>query len=161
MGSSFPVSDEGSGAWLGCEGLRRVLWARDGLISWTGLLRTLFERFESNPHTIVRWMTTARPRDFGTIAQIIADHAAQGDAMGRHLMQTSARHVDVMAERLRVLGVQRLALMGGLSIKLEPFLSDETRNNLVAPRGDALSGALRLARGAVEGAAATPATWPQ
>jgi glutamate-1-semialdehyde aminotransferase len=36
--------------------------------------------------------------------------------------------------------------MGGLAGKLEPFLSDRLRLSLVAPSGDALSGALRLAR---------------
>ena len=42
-GWGFPVSDEGSGAWLGCEALRRVLWVRDGRISWTSSLRHIFE----------------------------------------------------------------------------------------------------------------------
>jgi hypothetical protein len=36
--------------------------------------------------------------------------------------------------------------MGGLASKLEPFLLDQLRSSLVAPSGDALSGALRLAR---------------
>ena len=41
-GWGFPVSDEGSGAWLGCEALRRVLWAHDGRMEWSPLLRTIF-----------------------------------------------------------------------------------------------------------------------
>ena len=41
-GWGLPVSDEGSGAWIGCEALRRVLWAHDGRIPWTGLLDELF-----------------------------------------------------------------------------------------------------------------------
>ena len=41
-GWGFPVSDEGSGAWLGCEAVRRVLWAHDGLIPWTDFLRSVY-----------------------------------------------------------------------------------------------------------------------
>jgi glucosamine kinase len=49
-GWGWPISDEGSGAWLGCEALRRTLWACDGRIAWTPLLRSLFARFQSDPH---------------------------------------------------------------------------------------------------------------
>ena len=65
-GWGFPVSDEGSGAWLGCEVVRRVLWAHDGRAPWTGLLRGVFEQFNSDPHAIVRWMGSARPREFAS-----------------------------------------------------------------------------------------------
>ena len=44
-GWGLPISDEGSGAWLGIEALRRVLWAADGRIPWTPLLQLLFADF--------------------------------------------------------------------------------------------------------------------
>lgn len=145
-GWGFPVSDEGSGAWLGCEAVRRVLWAYDGRIAWTGLTKSLLERFEGDPHAIVRWMGQARPRDFGSLAPAIIAYAGRGDPVGRELMQDAARHVDVMAQRLAALGVPRLALSGGLAPSIEPWLAASTRELLVAPLGDALSGALLLAR---------------
>src|SRR5262249_44970726 len=37
-GWGFPVSDEGSGAWLGSAALRRALAALDGRAAWTPLL---------------------------------------------------------------------------------------------------------------------------
>ena len=43
------VSDEGGGAWLGCEALRRVLWALDGRIPWTPLLTAVFEQYARTP----------------------------------------------------------------------------------------------------------------
>ncbi|MFN3622822.1 MAG: BadF/BadG/BcrA/BcrD ATPase family protein [Hyphomicrobium sp.] len=145
-GWGFPVSDEGSGAWLGCEAARRVLWAYDGRIAWTDLTKSLLERFEGDPHAIVRWMGQARPRDFGSLAPVIIAYAGRGDPVGRELMQDAARHVDVMAQRLATLGVPRLALSGGLAASIEPWLAPSTRELLVAPLGDALSGALLLAR---------------
>ena len=45
----MPISDEGSGAWLGCEAVRRLLWALDGRIASTGLLRALGEKFGNDP----------------------------------------------------------------------------------------------------------------
>ena len=145
-GWGFPVSDEGSGAWLGCEAVRRVLWAQDGLIDWTSSLRRIFERFGSDPHAIVRWTSTARPRDFGTLAPIIAEAALQDDPVARELMLLAAQHINLIAARLIGLGVSRLSLMGGLATEIAPFLSDQAKSVLVRPAGDALSGALRLAR---------------
>ena len=149
-GWGFPISDEGSGAWIGCEAVRRVLWAHDGLISWTGFLSAVFERFDSDTHTIVRWMTTARPHEFAAIAPVVAEYAEHGDHEANALMRRAAEWIDAIAARLKVFGVPRLSLMGGLAAKLEPFLSAKTKRALVAPAGDALSGALHLARAEAE-----------
>jgi glucosamine kinase len=150
-GWGFPISDEGSGASLGCEALRRVLWAHDGLIPWTGLLRTLFERFEWGSYGIVQWMSDARPRDFASLAPTIVEHAGRGDAVACELMQSAAAHIDTVATRLRTLGVPRLSLFGGLANSILPFLSHQTRSGLVAAKGDALDGALQLARAEAAG----------
>jgi glucosamine kinase len=145
-GWGFPISDEGSGAWIGCEAIRRVLLAVDGLASWTHLLSAVFSRFSLDPHRIVHWMGTARPQDFAALAPIVVEHALSGDSEAVALMERAAHHIDAIATRLIHLGVPRLSLMGGLADKLKPFLSTQTRIALVAPAGDALSGALHLAR---------------
>jgi glucosamine kinase len=144
-GWGFPISDEGSGAWLGYQALRRTLRAHDGMIGWTGLLRSTFARFDSDPHAIVRWMTTARPRDFAALAPLVVEHQLRQDCVADELMLRAAAHVDAMATRLLDLGAWRLALMGGLATHVAPLVSDATRQRLVSPAGDALSGALRLA----------------
>lgn len=145
-GWGFPVSDEGSGAWLGCEAARRVLWAYDGRTPWTGLLKRVLERFDGDPHAIVRWMGQARPRDFAVLAPLVLEYAARDDIAARELLRGAAHHIDVIAERLATLGVPRLALAGGLASGIEPWLAPTTRELLVSPEGDALSGALHLAR---------------
>jgi len=145
-GWGFPISDEGSGAWIGCETVRGVLWAHDGLIPWGGLLRTVFDHFDCDAHKIVRWMGTALPRDFGAIAPLVVAHARDGDPEACDLMRRAGACIDRIAMRLGELGVARLSLMGGLAAKLEPYLSPSTKGALVAPMGDAVSGALHLAR---------------
>ena len=155
-GWGFPVSDEGSGAWLGCEAARRVLWAHDGRIPWSGLLETLYERFSCDPHTIVRWMGTARPRDFAGLAPLILDYGARDDAAACELLRLAAGHIDVTGERLSELGISRLALVGGIAQGIEPWLAPATKKLLVPAEGDALTGALRLARREAEAARLTP-----
>jgi glucosamine kinase len=152
-GWGFPVSDEGSGAWLGCELLRRVLWAHDGRIAWTGLLTRAFERFECDGHAIVRWMGAARPGDFASLAPLVAEHAAQNDPAACELMRLAAEHIEALTMRLRAFGADRVALMGGLAPSIVPWLKSDIKNGLVPAAADALTGAVDLARAqAVQGA---------
>jgi glucosamine kinase len=153
-GWGFPVSDEGSGAWLGIELVRRVLWAHDGRIAWTPLLKQVFAEFSSDPHAIVRWMGPARPKDFAAFAPFAVAHALTGDPAGRELMRLAAGHIATLVDRLIALGAPRVALSGGLAASIEPWLSEKTRRLLVPPEGDALTGAVDLARAAARSEAA-------
>jgi glucosamine kinase len=145
-GWGLMLSDDGSAAWLGREAMRRVLWAHDGRIASTALLTHLFGEFDADPYAIVRWAANARPGDFGRLAPLIVEHAARRDPVAIELMQQAASHIDVLAARLAALGAERLALFGGLGPQLESWLAPETRQHLVTPAGDALAGALHLAR---------------
>jgi glucosamine kinase len=149
-GWGWPISDEGSGAWLGCEALRRTLWAYDGRIAWTLLLRSLFARFRSDPHAVVAWMTNALPKDFASFAPEIIEHGCANDPVAVELLRLAGGHIDALARVLVNRGVDRLSLVGGLAASIEPWLADATRHHLVAPRGDAVDGALQVAREAAE-----------
>jgi glucosamine kinase len=145
-GWGLSLSDEGSGAWLGREAMRRVLWAHDGRIAWSGLLTRLFEEFNRDPHAIVRWAAAAKPADFGRLAPFVVEHMARDDPAAILLLRQAAQQIDSLAARLVSLGAERIALVGGLARYIEPRLADETRRHLVAPEGDAVAGALQLAR---------------
>jgi glucosamine kinase len=153
-GWGLPVSDEGSGAWLGCEALRRALWAHDQRIAWTGLLKAVFARFDNDAHAIVRWALHAPPRDFASLAPLVTGYAERQDAAAVELMRLGGAHLDALAARLFALGAERLSLFGGLAPHMTPWLAGATRMHLVPPAGDALDGALQLARAAAESAAA-------
>src|SRR5438309_278861 len=84
--------------------------AQAGLGEWTSLLDTLFEQWQRDPHAIVRWTSNASPRDFGTLAPLVVEHASRGDAAGAELMRLAAGHMDALAARLIALGAHRLAL---------------------------------------------------
>jgi glucosamine kinase len=61
-------------------------------------------------------------------------------------MRAAATHIDGIAARLVQLGIPRLALAGGIADGIEPWLAPAIRQHLVTPQGDALSGALQMAR---------------
>jgi glucosamine kinase len=147
-GWGLPISDEGSGAWLGCEALRRVLWALDGRIASTEFLSALAAEFGNDPHAIVHWTQTATPGDFASLAPRAFDHARRGDPVASELIALAARHIDALAARLAETGAIRLSLVGGCAAPLRPYLAEATRSHLVEPAGDALDGAVQVARSA-------------
>jgi glucosamine kinase len=152
-GWGVELSDEGSGAWIGREALRRVLAAHDGRIAWTALLRAVFERYDCDPHAVVRFAARASSRDLGALAPAVAE-AARDDAAAIEIMHLAAGHIDTIATRLIELGVPRLSLMGGLAPHIEGLLPAIIRRHLATPLGDALDGALLLARAAAAQSAA-------
>jgi glucosamine kinase len=147
-GWGLELSDDGSGAWIGREVLRRVLLAQDGRAPWTALLRAVFESFGADPHAIVAWAARARPGDFGALAPQVVHHAARHDDVALALLRLAAAHIEALAMRLITLGAPRLSLSGGLAPHIVGFLSEPTRAKFVPPQGDALDGALLLARAA-------------
>ncbi|MGN6748592.1 MAG: BadF/BadG/BcrA/BcrD ATPase family protein [Xanthobacteraceae bacterium] len=149
-GWGLPISDEGSGSWVGSEALRRVLWAHDGRIAWTPLLRALFADLSNDPHAIVGWTAGASPREFGAFAPRVADFARHDDPVAIELMRAAAAHIDALAARLIALGVPRLALVGGFSGAVETWLAKQTTSRLLEPIGDAVQGAVTLARSAAQ-----------
>ena len=147
-GWGLPLSDEGSAAWLGREALGQALRYHDGRIAPTALLRRLLDEFAGDPFAIVRWADSARPAEFGRLAPLVVEHATQLDPAAVELMERAAHHIDRLAARLIAFDVERIALAGGLAPQLEGWLAPQTRKYLVAPQGDALAGALRLAQSA-------------
>jgi glucosamine kinase len=149
-GWGTPISDEGSGAWLGQEAIRRLLWAFDGRLAWSDSLHELGDKFGNDPHAVAAWAQSARPGDFGSLAPAVFEHAACADSIAQELVRRAAAHIDAIAARLVAVGATRLALVGGCAPLLLPLLDARTRSHLVEPAGDALSGALRLARSVAE-----------
>ena len=70
---------------------------------------------------------------------------AAPDAVAGQARALAAPLQDLTA-RLIALGADRVALVGGLAPHLEAWLAPETRRHLAMPEGDALAGALQLAR---------------
>lgn len=145
-GYGFPISDEGSGADLGLQAVRLALRAHDGRIEKTALLGEVMRRFHDDPSEAVAWMDRATATDYATFAPLVVRHADQGDAAGRRIVQAAAEQIDALVRALFEQGAPRVALLGGLASAIEPWLSPDVRRRLKPADGDAVSGAIILAR---------------
>jgi glucosamine kinase len=148
-GYGFPISDEGSGAALGLHAIQLALRARDGRQTESSLTREILTRFDNDVTAMVAWMDKAGATDYAVFAPLVMRHANDGDPTGRRVVQDAAAEIDTMARTLMARGAPRLAIIGGLASAMEEWLSPDVRRSLSAPLGDAVDGALSLARGAV------------
>lgn len=145
-GYGFPISDEGSGADLGLKAVQLALRAHDGRHEPTALLAEVMQRFESDPMEAVAWMDRASATDYAALAPMVMRHADQGDPVGRRIVQSAAEQIDTLVRVLFEKGAPRVTLLGGLSSPLEPWLSPDVRRRLKPADGDAVSGAIILAK---------------
>lgn len=148
-GYGFPMSDEGSGADLGLRAIRLALRAHDGRIRTTNLTRDIMALFHEDPFEAVSWADRATATDYAKLAPLIMDHAEQGDHVGKHVLKYAAQEIDALARRLVSFGAERIALLGGVAPRMTNFLAQDVRAHLVPRRGDALDGALLLARNSI------------
>ena len=145
-GYGFPISDEGSGADLGLHAIRLALRAHDERAVGTSLTRDVLMRFHNDPFEAVAWMDRATATEYATFAPLVMRHADAGDPIARRIVRDAAEQIDELVRRLLECGAARVALLGGLASSVQPWLAPDVQRRLVAVEGDAVDGALRLAR---------------
>ena len=150
-GYGAEVSDEASGQRLGREAIRRSLWAQDGRARMSPLATAILKRFNDSVEEIIAFATTARPVDYGRFVPLVLEHAEKGDPLGLALVSEAAADAVGIIERLIEVGAPSVCLIGGLAEPLSRWLPPQIRARLSTPKGDALDGAILMARRAVEG----------
>jgi glucosamine kinase len=145
-GYGFPISDEGSGADLGLQAIRLALRSSDGRALATDLTREVMSRFGDDAFEAIAWMDRATATDYATFAPLVMRCANDGDPAGREIVRQAAEQIDELVRRLVERGAPRIALVGGLASPLEPWLAPDVQRLLSPIQGDALEGALNLAR---------------
>jgi glucosamine kinase len=145
-GYGFPISDEGSGADLGLHAIRLALRAYDQRLVGTGFTREVMMRFHNDPYDAVAWMDHATATDYASFAPTVMRHADSGDSVARRIVRDAAEQIDELVRRLSECGAARIALLGGLASPIQPWLAPDVQRRLVPVEGDAVDGALHLAR---------------
>ena len=157
-GWGWLLGDEGSGQWLGRLGYAAALRALDGSGRRTALLPALQRSLRLRSSAgLARLPRPTTPAEFGALAPLVLAAAAGGDAVARELVGRGAadlaRQTAAVAHRLR-LRRPRVAY-GGSVLTSGPVLRRALQRalrvelpgaRLFPPAGDALDGALRLAR---------------
>lgn len=145
-GWGFALSDDGSGAILGRAAVRRTFLAHDGIEPATALTAAIMQSFNSDLSVMLDWAATATPRDWAAFARMVFQYAGEEDVIALELVRESAHRTQRMLDRMRSLGARRVSLMGGLALPIRPYLAPQPDAGLVSPQGDALDGAMWLAR---------------
>ncbi len=145
-GYGFPISDEGSGADLGLHAIRVALRAYDERAVTSGLTRDVMMRFHDDAFEAVAWMDQATATEYATFAPLVMRHADAGDPVARRIVRDAAEQIDELVRRLVECGAPRVTLLGGLASSIQPWLAPDVQRRLVAAEGDAVDGALHLAR---------------
>ena len=145
------LGDFGSGSWLGREALRAVLRADDALGARTALTAAIAQPVGA-PSDIQAWLAQREPlpRRLATLAPLVLDAAADGDAVAGEIVAEGIRLLTATA----VVASTRTAdvvIHGGLTdhawFRASLTSSLQTAGRTIVPAsGDALDGALLLAR---------------
>ncbi len=145
-GWGFYLSDDASGAILGRSAIRHALRAAESLDEVSPLTDAIMAHFDHQPAKVAHWGPTAKPADYGTFVPLIVEHLNRGDTVARKLIEGAVAEAVVLIDRLIDLGAENVALMGGLAAIYRPFLPDRLVAKIVEPTGDALDGAILMAR---------------
>src|SRR6516162_6347020 len=145
-GYGFPISDEGSGADIGLQAIRLALRAADERGEVSPLLEEVLAAFDHDAYQTVAWSEQATATDYAAFAPMVLRHAMQGDPIGRRIFERAADAVGDLLDLFLRRGIDRLSLVGGLSDAIAAWLTPDLRDRLKAPKGDAVAGALLVAR---------------
>jgi len=145
-GYGFPISDLGSGAFIGLKAVQTSLLAIDGLIDESELSAVMLNYFDHDLTEIVAWQDKATPTDYATFAPVVVSCAEANDQAAQEIMRTAAGHIGNMLQTLKDFGAPRLSLAGGLGPPLRNWLEPSLAEQVSDLKGDPLSGALLLAR---------------
>ena len=145
-GWGFLVGDDGGGARLGQDLLRRVIHCFDEIHQHSELTRNTLSEFKDSPQAIVEFAMKAKPNDFGKFVPVIVDAARGGDLHGIALVRATVVAIQVCINKVGYVPESRLFMLGGLGSILLEFMDSDYSSASIHPRGDALSGAIGMAR---------------
>lgn len=144
-GYGLPASDEGSGARLGQAAMAFAFEVVDGRRLRGSLAAAILERFADSTPAMTGWMERASPADYAGLAPLVLAAAPQDEDAAALLME-AGRGIGGLVDALAGAGCRRIALLGGLAEPLRPFLPEASMARLAPALGDALDGALGLAK---------------
>jgi len=143
-GWGFPVSDQGSGAWIGLRAISYALRAHEGVLQETDLTRQLMASHDNQQSNVTAWMDQAKPKDYGALVPAVIAAEQAGDPVAVQVIQETAAEVVPILDRMVDLGAQRICLMGGVSEFIAAHLPERLKVLLTSQQGDAMDGAVLL-----------------
>jgi len=162
-GWGIELDDEGSGAWIGREGITAIFRAMDGRGKKTILAKKFAELIPTinlkEPRTIVK-AYAERNFEYQLLTPLVMQAAESGDKVCLEIIKRATSHLMELLVPLSKnykTKVIPVALMGGV-VENDTLLADllikEIKKNkkykLVTPKGNALDGAISFAKDMIE-----------
>jgi len=148
-GWGFPVSDEGSGAWIGLRAVRLAQQAIDGRINAGSLVRHVWETCGGDRDSLQAWCDHAGQFAYAQLAPAVFSNEGSDPAAGQ-LLTNAAASLDAIALALDPHGGLPLAVCGSIGRRLADRLSPAVRSRLVDAADGPAAGALTLIRAVVD-----------
>lgn len=145
-GWGFEISDIGSGARIGKNAIEQTLLAHENLSPQSDLTRTVMDHFDGNPENMVIFAETAKPSDYGAFCPKVFDAADADDPIAQNIIAIAVEANRNILQRMIEFGAERLTLMGGLAERMATLMPANIRSHLVPAAGDALDGAILMAK---------------
>lgn len=152
-GWGFPHDDEGSGAWMGLEAVRRTIQWYDGCIEGSPLYEAVLAKFNHNFLDLVVWANRddCHSTDFASIAPIVVVYAHEKEPVALSILREAAQYVDhihraLLNRRTNANHLLPCVLMGGLARFIEPFISESLKSQLAPCQREPVEGAILMVK---------------
>ncbi|MEO0904384.1 MAG: N-acetylglucosamine kinase, partial [Pseudomonadota bacterium] len=130
---------------------QRTLLAHDGLMPHSALTQAILADHGGSARALLAAVQDAGPAALAELAPRVIHAAAHDDVVASTILREGA---DYLLSCLNVLGfhdASRLCLTGGIGPAYRDYLPPAVQTMIVAPVGNALDGAVLLARRLAEG----------
>lgn len=143
----FPHGDKGSGAWFGLQAAKQVLLSIDGIVAPSIMNDVLLKKLGCKDDTALVEAIAGKPATYyAQLANLVFDAAEKNDDVAKSIAIEGAEYINQIAKTLSSRNPPRMSMIGGLTPRLKPWLSDETRSKLSEPLSPPEMGSVLFAK---------------
>jgi glucosamine kinase len=148
-GWGFKLGDQGSGAYIGRELIKTALpYFDQNNYATDDLLCKVFDVIGRTRSDILDWAGQADPSDYAALAKLLIEYP--GHPISKLLLDQATGDIVALINNAQPEQALPVALQGGLARVIGPRLPESIQALLIEARGNAVDGALYMARQQVE-----------
>jgi glucosamine kinase len=130
----FPHGDKGSGAWFGLQAAKQALLSLDGLIPASLINDKVLALLNVKDDVELVEVIAGKPAAFyARMANLVFDSAEEGDELALAIVAEGADYINHVARQLLKQNPPNLALIGGLTPRIKPWLDETIKAQLIEP----------------------------
>ena len=130
----FPHGDKGSGAWFGLQAAKQSLLSLDGLIPQSLINDKVLALLDVKDDVELVEVIAGKPAAFyARMANLVFDCAEEGDELALAIVAEGADYINHVARQLLKQNPPNLALIGGLTPRIKPWLDETIKAQLIEP----------------------------